>query len=265
MKEFKKIYELIENFNNNELSNVINSIHKFNPNIIKNNKSLLYISVYCNNFEAFLMLIHHKNFDKQLFLSYDISLQIILTRCSNNNSNEATKYLTELLNLNIKFNPLYIKFCTNYNFCLQILNYFDFDNILSILLILIRNNNKEITLYIFEYLLVNHIDKINQDIISKFLANHRADDVIFYSELFDLLIKYNIDISITDNIPSIIYFLHQKNIFDYFVNKKYYYNDNLLDNKYGLYLDLCLLKHTMKIVIYLICVFIIMFMIKIMI
>jgi hypothetical protein len=232
---------MVELHDNKRLKHILNN-EDFEPHKdTAYSKTLLYASVYCNNYDAYLMLINHKKIKINYWYSCEL-FDIIFRKYKNNN----TFYFDELMKTNNIINYTIIRSCDNINIDIleKMINRIDF-NILqlnkTLEYILSMNNKNDIKSYVLKFMLDNNPLTINySEIIVK--------NIIIYGnvELLKLVKNYNINIKIQYAYPCVFHILQSKNqkeFLDYYVTEKYYYNSNMLDMKniidYANYCPLC--------------------------
>jgi hypothetical protein len=199
-----------------------------NPKICK--KSYLYSSVFCDNFEAYLMLINHKDFDVKASTNYTW-LEYIIKRYNSYPILENTRYLDELLKKNISFNSGIIKYCMNLDTFYKLKNYIDFSCFIQVIRnILHPEICDDIQTCIINDLITNKPQLFTKQIVDNSLLPY----CIHYNKitLLNILKEYNFNIYIVHGIPSI---LLSNDILNYFIHDKYVYSENLLDKKWFLH------------------------------
>jgi hypothetical protein len=234
MQHFKKNCELIEIHNNHEFRINMELDVLFSPNPHTNpricKKSYLYSAVFCDNFEAYLMLINHNDFNMKTTTNYTW-LEHIIKRYNSYPILENTRYLDELLKKNITFNCNVIKYCMNLDTFCKLKNHIDLNSPIEV----IKNTlypeiNDDIQLYIISELFMNK----PQIFTKQFVDNNILSYCIHYNKitLLNILKEYNIDINTLYGIPSI---LISNDSLNYFIENKYIHSENLLDKKWFLH------------------------------
>lgn len=240
MTSFKKIHEMIELHNNVDLKNVIESDKKFTPNSCVGKKSYLHSAIYCDNFEAFQMLINHQKFDAKSVMNKSW-IEHALKRYSVGSKYENTRYLEEIIKNNIMLNSSYIRFCPNLNTLQKIINNIDLSVPQGIIKDILNHGvNDDIQLFILESLLVSKPEIFTKQFVDGNVLGYALTSSKI--GLIELLKKYNIDTKTCHGKPSILYIItngkFSKNLLEYLINENHHYNDNLLDKKwfnFGLY------------------------------
>lgn len=234
MTSFKRIYEMIELHDNIELKTAIQIHKKFDPFDTKGKRNYLYASVYCNNFDAFKILINHPNFDMQLNKNYDW-IQLIFNKYGNC-SVENCRYLDELKKLNIKFSPVALKFCKDKHFVLQIINNIDTSKPYDLITAIFPSTvSTQIQNLILQFVFSAFPGTLFKDFID---SNILYPSIIKGSaSTIETLIKNNIDVKTCLGIPIIMSFFKNsgcliKTDLDYYTSKEYFYEENLLDKKW---------------------------------
>jgi hypothetical protein len=235
MSGFKKYHKMIELHNNVDLTNVIKNDKSFDPlgSLFKN--SYLYASVYCDNFEAFKMLINHPKFlgdFNSLLLIPSDWLELILEKYSILSNAQNSLYLDELLKLNLTFSDDCVRKCPNLETFKKIMDNLDWTNKTQILQnTLFDKTNDDIQLFIVEKLLSENIEIFTKQFVDQYVLNYSIN----YSKIgiIELLQNFNIDIKYINDLPSIIYCINNnEKLIKYFSNKNFHYDDNLLSVKY---------------------------------
>ena len=227
MIAYKHVYEMVELHDNNKLKVILNN-EEFEPHKdTAFSNTLLYASVYCNNYDAYLMLINHKKIKTNYYYNNKL-FDIIFRKYLNNN----TFYFDEFMKTNNTINYNIIRLCDSLNIDImkKIINHIDFNNHslnekLTYLLSMIGKN--DIKLYVLKFFLDNNPLTIN-------FSNIIVENIIYFGnvELLKFVKDYGIDIKIQNNIPTVIYILKSYNrqaFLDYYISENYYYNQNLLN------------------------------------
>lgn len=236
MTSFKRMYEMIELHNNIELKNAINTHSKFDPLDSKCSKNYFYAAVYCNNFEAFKLLINHPKFDMKANKNIEW-IQLILNKYMYN-SIENCRYLDELLKLNIKFQPLIVKYCKDIFIVDKIIHNIDNSKPHELITSIFNSYNSDpptnIQNYILEFVFNNYPGILFKDFVdSNILHTCIAKGNI---GIIETLINNNVNVKTCLGIPIILIFLNNSKLnlvdLDYYVSKEYFYEENLLDIKW---------------------------------
>ena len=235
MSSIKKIIELHDN---QKLKYIINDnfdAHNYCIKINNNNMSYIEFAVYCNNFEAYLMFINHKL--NKNFTPDDIWLRTVFKRYESQKNYNNTRYLDELLKLNVSFNLCNFIYCYNIETVnkfmeLKIIDTSDPEEYFLLVDSLYDKNiiNIDVELFFIEWYLTNKPKLLEDEIIYDYIL----DPAIYYGKIkvLELLLKYNIDIKYCDNLPSIFHHnfnKKNKDFVDYLLNKIYFYEENLLN------------------------------------
>ena len=230
MSSIKKIIELHDN---QKLKYIINDnfdAHNYCIKINNNNMSYIEFAVYCNNFEAYLMLINHKDFDINASTNYTW-LEHIIKRYNSYPILENTRYLDEILKKEITFNNNIIKYCMNLDTFYKLKNHIDFSSITEVIKnVLHPEICDDIQTYIINELMTTKPQLFTKQIVD----NHMLYYCIHYNKitLLNILKEHKFDIYTVHGIPSI---LLSNDILNYFINNKYVYQENLLDKKWFLH------------------------------
>jgi hypothetical protein len=182
--------------------------------------TLLYYSIYCNNYEAFTYIINHEKFNSKLINHYDW-LEIAIRKYMNND----TKYLDDLIKTKMKIiiNYKYLIECTDIEYLKIIMNKFNIEYDIYKLFSCAIDNNR--FLLLFEYVLQHSKDRCIGGTFGDYILSVciQKNDV----RILELLKKYNIDLRMCYNRPSILYEYNSYETFKFFVDEGYYYEINL--------------------------------------
>lgn len=233
MTSFKKIYEMIELHNNIELKNTIDNHNKFDPFDSKCNKSYFYAAVFCNNFEAFKILVNHPKFDIKSNKNVEW-IQLILKKYMYN-SIENCRYLDELIKLNILFYPSVLAFCTNIYIVEKIIHNIDNSKPHDLITCIFNNDQStDIQNYILEFVFNNYPGVISKDFVDSNILHYCISKGKI--GIIETLINSNVNVKTCLGIPIILVFLNNSKLnlvdLDYYVSKEYLYEENLLDKKW---------------------------------
>ena len=234
MTSFKKVYEMIELHNNVELKSIIDSDKKFNPNYCLYKKSFVHCAIYCDNFEAFQMLINHSKFEAKALTNINW-VEFALRKYSIGSTYENTRYLEEIIKNNIVFNSYYIRFCPNVNTLQKIINNMDMTNPTNLIKESLRYGvSDDIQLFILDNLLSTKPELFTKQFVDANVLSYALTSSKI--GLIELLKKYNIDTKTCNGKPCflcpITYDKIDQNLLKYILNEKHFYNAYLLDKKW---------------------------------
>jgi hypothetical protein len=210
-----KISDMIEYYNNDELSKIV-ADDKFDPNdmIKTKNKDFIFIAIYYNNYEAFEMLVTHKNFKKK-----DINfVHRIMTRIIKHDCYENRKYLDLLFEIGFEFDKRHLHCVISNN--MLFINIFNrivsnknsdetYEIIKDILYNIFRKNDasyNNIVEFLYNSLKSNCNEKFTKENIDKLILETALNNNNIY--LVDM-IKNDFDILLCRNKPSIVYALNK--------------------------------------------------------
>jgi hypothetical protein len=223
---------MIELHNNIELKSAIGNNKKFDPIDSKCSKNYLYAAVYCNNFEAFKMLVNHPKFDMKSNKNLNW-LQIILNKYMYN-SIENCRFLDELIKINIQFQPVILRECNDVYIVDKIIHNIDKSkphDLITTIFNSYTHQSTDIQNYILEFVFNNHPGILFKDFVdSNILHNCILKGKI---GIIETLCNNNIDIKRCLGTPIILLFLENINFnkeeLNYYASKEYFYEENLLD------------------------------------
>jgi len=233
MTSFKKIHEMIELHNNNQLKTAIQNHKKFDPHDARCKRNYLYTSVYCNNFEAFQILINHPNFNMKLNKHHNWI--ILILNKYNNSSIENCRYLDELIKSNILFNPSVLLFCEDIYIVKKIIHNIDKSKPHDLITGIFSNNQStDIQNYVLEFVFENYPGILFKDFVDSNILHHCISKGKL--GIIETLINNDINVKTCLGIPIILIFLTNSKLnlvdFDYYLSKEYFYDENLLDKKW---------------------------------
>ena len=230
---------MIELHNNNDLKNVIDTDKKFNPNQCLFKKSLIHCSIYCDNFEAYQMLINHPKFDPKTIINHSW-IEHMIKRYGVGSNYENTRYLEEIMKTNIVFNSSYIRYCNNISVLEKLMNNIDTTNPTAIIKDTLRYGvNDDIQLFIVDNLLTNKPELFTKQFVDTNILSYALSASKI--GLIELLKKYNIDTKTCNGKPSLLQSISGVNTYGpikitdlakYLLNENHFYNENLLDKKW---------------------------------
>jgi len=234
MTSFKKVYEMIELHNNVDLKSIIESDKKFNPNYCLYKKSFVHCAIYCDNFEAFQMLINHSKFDSKALTNINW-IEFALRRYSVGSNYENIRYLEEIIKNNIVLNSTYIRCCPNVSTLQKIINNIDMTNPTNVIKDSLRYGvNDDIQLFILDNLLSTKPELFTKQFVDANVLSYALNGSKI--GLIELLKKYNIDTKTCNGKPCflcpITYDKIDQNLLKYLLNEKHFYNENLIDKKW---------------------------------
>lgn len=204
-----RIAEMIEYYDNNALRKITLD-STFKPNALKSrNKDLVFVSVFYNNYEAFEMLVTHKNFDKK---GYEFVNRIIrrIIKCD---CFENRKYLDLLFQIGFNFERNHLMQCLdNSNIFIEIFNNIinnnnDIYQIISELFSQLFNYTINITTqrFLYDYIKNNYSEYFTKEKIDTFyLKRALRDNNICIVEM----IEPDFDILYCCGLSSILYIIN---------------------------------------------------------
>ena len=225
LANIKKLAEMVELHDNINFKCAINNIDDLIYFTNNRKKSLVQISIECNNLEAYKLIINHKSIvgshfnDHQYFWIYHV-----FNKYEKYKSLMNEQYINELNKTNILFSSVIINYIRSVDVLTKIIdkiNYKYNDTTLEYTLqTILFNNNNEIREYMLDRLLTEKKQymMINSNEILLNLLQYPNNE-----NSLNILKKHNIEITRCDNKPSIL-FTHY-----YLYFSDCYYEDNLLN------------------------------------
>jgi hypothetical protein len=216
MSIIKNIYNIIEYHDDiNKLKNIFENNKKLNVNYYDAKKGFIQSSISCNNFEAYLFLIKHKNFNPLKILNFNW-IKLIFDKYGFD-----PRYLNELCDCNIKLSSDCIKVCPSLKIFYKIEKFITITSKHQLVNIFSNQSNIDVQVYVLEKMLKNNENNwLTKNIIDEYIL-HNA---LLHNKIsiIEILKKYNIDIKYYNGKPSIFIL----------PNLDVYYDHNLFDVKY---------------------------------